>query len=220
MIKVSASIMCGNSLKYGEELKRLEEAKVDMIHFDMMDGSYVSNIAMGIYLLEDMNKATDIPFDVHMAVWEPSPFYETMAKAGADYLCIHPEAVKHIHRDVQRIRELGMKPGIAINPSTNHRILSEIIEDIDLVTVMTVDPGFAGQKFIISQLEKIKAIREMANKYNPDLLISVDGNINTTTIPQCVRYGADVLVAGTSSIFKGDDADYKKLVLEMKDCAK
>jgi len=220
MVKISASIMCGNSLKYGEELKRLEEANVDMIHFDMMDGSYVPNIAMGIYLLEDMKKATEIPFDVHMAVWEPSQYYPTMAKAGADYLSIHLEAVKHIHRDIQSIREKGMKPGVVINPATHHKELKYIIKDIEMVTVMTVNPGFAGQKFIYSQLEKIAAIKEMADQFNPELLISVDGNINSGTIPDCVKSGANVLVAGTSSIFKGDDADYKALVQEMKDSFK
>lgn len=220
MVKVSASIMCGNSLKYGEELKRLEEANVDMIHFDMMDGSYVPNIAMGIYLLEDMNNATEIPFDVHMAVWEPSKYYQIMAKAGADYLSVHLEAVKHIHRDIQGIRENGMKPGVVLNPATHHKELKYIIKDIEMVTVMTVNPGFAGQKFINSQLEKIQEVKEMADKYNPGLLISVDGNINAATIPDCVKNGANVLVAGTSSIFKGEDADYKQLVQEMKDSVK
>jgi ribulose-phosphate 3-epimerase len=191
-----------------------------MIHFDMMDGSNVPNIAMGIYLLEAMKKVTNIPFDVHMAVWEPSKYYKRMADAGVDYLSIHVEAVKHLHRDIQSIRNLGIKPGVVINPATNENTLKYIIKEIDIVTIMTVNPGFAGQDFIHSQLSKIKTIKEMAEIYNPNLLISVDGNINSTTIPDCVKNGANVLVAGTSSIFKGDDADYKQLILDMKDSIK
>ncbi|MPW25336.1 ribulose-phosphate 3-epimerase [Alkalibaculum sp. M08DMB] len=216
MIKVSASIMCGNPMKFGEELRRLEDANVEMIHFDMMDGSFVPNIAMGLYLLEDMKKNTKIPFDVHLAAWEPSQYYERIAAAGVEYLSIHTEAVKHIHRDIQKINELGISAGVVLNPATTVNALQYIIEDIKMVTIMTVDPGFAGQKFIKSQLKKIREVKEMAQKYNKDLLISVDGNINKDTIPDCVKNGANVLVAGTSSIFKGDNANYKELVKEMK----
>lgn len=217
MIKVSASIMCGNSMKFGEELRRLEEANVDFIHFDMMDGSFVPNIAMGLYLLEAMKKNTNIPFDVHLAAWEPSKYYEEIAGYGVEYLSVHAEAVKHLHRDIQKINSLGMGAGVVLNPATNASALEYVIEDIKMVTIMTVDPGFAGQKFIPSQLKKIKEVKDMAEKYNKDLLISVDGNINAKTIPNCVANGANVLVAGTSSIFKGDDADYKKLVQIMKE---
>jgi len=216
MIKVSASIMCGNPLKFGEELRRLEDAHVDMIHFDMMDGSFVPNIAMGLYLLEAMKANTSIPFDVHLAAWEPSQYYERIAKAGVEYLSIHTEAVKHLHRDIQKMNDLGMGAGVVLNPATNTNVLNHIIEDIKMVTVMTVDPGFPGQKFITSQLEKIAVVRAMADKHNRNLLISVDGNINVNTIPNCVKNGANSLVAGTSSIFKGDNADYKQLVVEMK----
>lgn len=216
MVKVSASIMCGNPLKFGEELRRLEKANVDYIHFDMMDGSYVPNIAMGLYLLEAMKKDTNIPFDVHFAAWEPSQYYERIANAGVEYLSIHVEAVKHIHRNIQQIKALGMNAGVVLNPATNTDVLKYIIEDISMVTVMTVNPGFAGQEFILSQLKKINEVYELALRYNPDLLISVDGNINKNTIPNCVKHGANVLVAGTSSIFKGEDADYKVLVEEMK----
>ncbi|MFZ7134681.1 MAG: ribulose-phosphate 3-epimerase [Eubacteriales bacterium] len=217
MIKVSASIMCGNPMKFGEELQRLEEAQVDLIHFDMMDGSFVPNIAMGLYLLEDMKKHTKVPFDVHLAAWEPSRYYERIAKADVEYLSIHAEAVKHLHRNVQQINSLGMRAGVVLNPATSAEALEYVIEEIKMVTVMTVNPGFAGQQFIHSQLKKINDIKQMADKYNNDLLISVDGNINKNTIPNCIKCGANVLVAGTSSIFKGDDADYKALVKEMRD---
>ncbi|HCX65918.1 MAG TPA: ribulose-phosphate 3-epimerase [Eubacteriaceae bacterium] len=220
MSKISASIMCGNPLKFGEELKRLEAAKVDFIHYDMMDGSFVPNIAMGIYMLEAMTKVTSIPFDVHLAAWEPSAYYKVLAEAGATYLSIHPEAVTHLHRNIQQIEDAGMRPGVVINPGTHEKVLKHVIDRIDMVTVMTVNPGFAGQKFIDSQLEKIAAIRQMARDYNPDLMISVDGNINENTIPACVENGADVFVAGTSSIFKGDDADYVELVAKMRESIK
>lgn len=217
MINISASIMCGNPLKFGEELKRLEKANVDFIHFDMMDGSFVPNIAMGLYLLEVMKKNSNIPFDVHLAAWEPSLYYQIIADMGIEYLSIHVEAVKHVHRDIQKIKSLGMKAGIVLNPGTSEDALEYIIEDIDMVTVMTVNPGFSGQEFIQSQLKKIKKVKEMSVNYNKKLLISVDGNINKTTIPGCVENGANVLVAGTSSIFKGDEADYTYLIKEMKD---
>ncbi|MFZ7119394.1 MAG: ribulose-phosphate 3-epimerase [Eubacteriaceae bacterium] len=216
MIKVSASIMCGNPMKFGDELKRLEIAGVDYIHFDMMDGSFVPNMAMGLYLLESMKTNTQIPFDVHLAAWEPSQYYERIAKSGVEYLSIHAESVKHLHRDIQKINELGMNAGVVLNPATSVDILKFVIDEIKMVTIMTVDPGFAGQKFINSQLKKIERVKGLAEKYNKELLISVDGNINIDTIPQCVKKGANVLVAGTSSIFKGEEADYKKLVSEMK----
>lgn len=220
-IKVSASIMCGNPLKFGWELEKLEKSGADLIHFDVMDGHYVENIAMGIYMLEQMKKKTSIPFDVHLAMFNPEKYIEKFCDIldENDYLHIHPESTIHIHRVLRDIKKMGVKAGVALNPATNEDALEYLIEDIDIVLAMTVSPGFAGQKFIKQTLGKIKAIRERANEVNPDLLIAVDGNINKNTIPDCIKAGADVLVAGTSSIFKGEDADYKALMDEMRNCA-
>ncbi len=220
MVKVSASIMCGNPLKFGWELDKLKKAGADYIHYDMMDGQYVENIAMGLYLLKQMKEYSDIPFDVHMAQFSPEKYLKELADSNVDIVSVHPESTTHIHRVVGQIKDLGMKPSIALNPATSEEELEYLIEDLHMVLVMTVSPGFPGQKFITQTLKKIEKIRQMANERNPELLISVDGNINEVTIPSCVKAGADVLVAGTSSIFKGDDADYKSLIQNMKNCVK
>ena len=209
-------------MKFGWELDKLEKAGADLIHFDMMDGHYVENIAMGIYMLEQMKKRTSIPFDVHLAMFNPEKHIEKIASILDENDCIHvhPESTIHIHRVLRDIKRMGVKAGVAINPATNEDCLEYLIDDIDMVLAMTVSPGFAGQKFIKQTLGKIENIRKMADERNPKLMIAVDGNINAETIPGCVKAGADVLVAGTSSIFKGDDADYKELIQKMKDSVK
>lgn len=221
-LKVSASIMCGNPMKFGFELEKLEKAGADLIHFDMMDGHYVQNIAMGIYMLSQMKAKTTIPFDVHLAMFNPEKHIEKLCDIldENDTIYVHPESTVHIHRVLRDIRKMGVKCGVAINPATEEDVLDYLIEDIDMVLAMTVSPGFAGQKFIKATLKKIEAIRKMADEKNPSLMIAVDGNINAQTIPGCVKAGADVLVAGTSSIFKGDDANYKELIQNMKDSVK
>lgn len=219
MVKIAASIMCGDPLNFGEELDKLKESKVDMIHFDIMDGEFVPNIAMGLYMLEAMKKHNDIFFDVHMMVKEPDFYLDRIAKAGVELVSIHAEATTHLHRSVQKIKSLGMKAGVALNPATPTSVLKHVLHELDMVVVMTVDPGFSGQKFINAQLEKIKEIRDLANKVNPELLIQVDGNIGPNTIPDCVKAGADVLVTGTSSIFKGDRNKYVELVQKTKEIA-
>ncbi|WP_329382887.1 ribulose-phosphate 3-epimerase [Anaerofustis butyriciformans] len=217
MDKIAASIMCGNALEYGEELDALKEAGVDMIHFDVMDGEFVNNLGMGLYMLEAMKEYTDMVFDVHLMVVEPDVYYERIAKTGAEYICIHAEAVKHLHRSIMAIKAAGAKAGVVLNPSTNLNVLKEVIKDIDLVCLMTVNPGGSGEKFIPNQYKKIADLKAMKEKYNPDLLIEVDGNIGPETIPGCAKAGADVYVCGTSAIFKGDRNLYKPLTKEMKD---
>lgn len=220
---VSASIMCGNPMKFGWELEKLEKAGAEMIHFDVMDGHFVQNIAMGIYMLEAMKKKTSIPFDVHLAMCNPEKHIDKFCSIldENDVIHVHPESTVHIHRVLRDIRRMGVKSSVALNPGTSEDILEYLIEDIDMVLAMTVSPGFAGQEFVPQVLDKIRIIRKMAEeKGNDKLRIAVDGNINVDTIPKCVKAGADVLVAGTSSIFKGDDADYRQLMQEMKDCVK
>ncbi len=217
MDKIAASIMCGNALEYMKELDALKEADVDMIHYDVMDGKFVSNLGMGLYMLEAMKEYTDMVFDVHLMVVEPDNYIERIAATGAEYICVHAEAVKHLSRSILRIKNAGAKAGVVLNPSTNLNVLDNVIEDIDLVCLMTVNPGGSGEKFIENQYKKIADLKAMKEKYNKDLLIEVDGNIGPATIPGCAKAGADVYVCGTSAIFKGDRAKYKPLTKEMKD---
>lgn len=216
MDKIAASIMCGQALEYGEELDALKDAEVDMIHFDIMDGKYVPNVGMGLYMLESLAPYSDIPFDVHIMAVEPSPYYERIAKAGAEYIVIHAEAVNHLSRNIMDIKKTGAKAGVAINPGTSLDVLDYVIQDIDMVCLMTVDPGFSGQKFIKNQYDKIRKLKKLRDEKNPKMLIEVDGNIGPETIPECARAGADVYVCGTSAIFKGDRSKYKENTEEIR----
>lgn len=217
MDKIAASIMCGNALEFGSELDALKEANVDLIHYDVMDGDFVNNLGMGLYMLEAMKEYTDLPFDVHLMVVEPDEYIERIAATGSEYICVHAEAVKHLSRSINRIKASGTKAGVVLNPSTSLKTLKHVIKDIDLVCLMTVNPGGSGEKFIKNQYEKIAKLKEMKEKYNPNLLIEVDGNIGPETIPGCAKAGADVYVCGTSAIFKGDRNKFKELTKEMKD---
>lgn len=219
MIKVAASIMCGNPLKVGEELRKLEEAKVDMLHCDVMDGSFVFNLAMGFYMIEAIKKTTNIPLDVHLAIDDPDRYLEELARIGVDIVAIQVESTKNPCRTIDRIKELGMKVGLVLNPTTPISAIKYYLHEAYMINIMTVNPGFAGQKLILQTIDKIRELKEIINKKGLDILIEVDGNINLKTIPMLVPAGANVLVAGTSSIFMGDHVDYKEKVEEMKDAA-
>lgn len=209
MIKISASIMCGNPLNLGDEIKRLEKANIDMLHCDITDGVFVPDITMGLHLLETIKENTFIPLDVHLMVVDPDKYLEGLAKIGADVVSVHAEASNHLHRTVQEIRSLGMKAGVVVCPATPVITLKHVLADVEMVVIMTVNPGFAGQKFIYGTVEKIQEIKEMVDQKNLNVMIEVDGNINNNTIPMTVTAGANVLVLGSSSIFKGDDCDYR-----------
>lgn len=208
--------MCGNPLKLGEELRRLEEAKVDMIHCDIMDGVFVPNITLGIYMLKAFKEQTKIPLDVHLMVMNPDLFLEELAEIGVDFVTVHSETTLHLHRIIHKIKDLGMCVGVALNPSTPVENIKHVIKDIDLIIIMTVNPGFAGQAFIENTLEKITEVKKLLELKNVNAMIEVDGNINKTTIPRVINSGADVLVLGTSSIFKGPDTDYKEEVEQIR----
>lgn len=212
MIKIAPSIMCGDPLNVAEELRMLEECGVDMLHCDVMDGQYVDNLAMGFYLIKAIKKATSIPLDVHLAVMEPERYLDILSMLGVDMVSIHVERVKNLHRTVKKIKDLGMKVSIALNPATPSCMVKHVLKYVDMILVMTVDPGFEGQSFITETLEKIKEIRTLALEQNPKLLIEVDGNINKNTILPAISAGANVLVLGTSALFKDDGKSYREKV--------
>jgi len=212
--------MCANQLKLKEELDRLEKAPIDLLHCDVMDGLFVPNLAMGPYVLEQIKSYSKIPLDIHLAVVEPERYIKTFASLKPEFISVHVESTRHIHRAVQMIKAAGVKAAVALNPATPLKAIKYVLKELDMVLIMTVEPGFAGQKFIPETLIKIRELKKMCLEQGLDPLIQVDGNINKETIPSAVSEGANVLVAGTSSIFKGEDADYNLLANEMLILAK
>lgn len=206
MVKIAPSILASDFSRLGEEIKELDRVKVDFIHIDVMDGVFVPNISFGIPIIKSIRKLTNIPFDVHLMITEPSRFIEDFAKAGANIITVHYEADKHIDRTINYIKSFGVKAGVAINPGTPVSVLNDIIAEIDMVLIMSVNPGFGGQKYIKYASDKLKQVKELAISKNKNLLIQVDGGIVKENIGEVVACGANVIVAG-SSVFKNDDIE-------------
>jgi len=204
---ISPSILSADFAKLGDEVRAIDEAGADWIHVDVMDGHFVPNITIGPGVVKALRPHTRKPFDVHLMISPVDPFLDAFADAGADIITVHPEAGPHLHRTVQRIKALGKKAGVSLNPATPADSLDYVLEEIDLVLVMSVNPGFGGQKFIPSQLRKIEAIANRISKENLDVHLEVDGGIDADTALQAVSAGANVLVAGTAA-FRGGPGAY------------
>jgi ribulose-phosphate 3-epimerase len=204
MVKIAPSILSADFARLGEEIQDVERGGADYIHVDVMDGHFVPNITIGPLIVEAIRPVTKLPLDVHLMIENPDQYIEALAKAGADYITVHVEASRHLHRTIQLIKSTGVKAGVVLNPATPVDSLKHIIEDVDMVLLMSVNPGFGGQKFISSVLPKIRQVKELADSLNPELEIEVDGGVNEETAKLCVEAGANVLVAG-SAVFNKED---------------
>ncbi|AQX54003.1 ribulose-phosphate 3-epimerase [Priestia flexa] len=204
MTKIAPSILSANFSKLGEEIREVEAGGADYIHVDVMDGHFVPNITIGPLIVEAIRPITSLPLDVHLMIGNPDAYIPMFAKAGADILTVHAEACTHLHRTIQLIKEHGMKVGIALNPATPIDVVKHVLEDIDLILLMTVNPGFGGQKFINSVLPKIEQISQLIEIRQLSIEVEVDGGVNEETAKKCVEAGANVLVAG-SAIYDQED---------------
>lgn len=214
MIRIAPSILSANFIKLGEEIKAAEEAGVDMLHIDIMDGHFVPNITIGPFIVESIRQVTSLPLDVHLMIEEPDTYLRDFIKAGADYVTVHLEASVHLHRTVQLIKETGVKAGVSLNPATPVWSLEDILPDIHLVLLMSVNPGFGGQKFIPQTLDKIRILKKFIEEKGLTTLIEVDGGINIDNAKDVASAGADILVMGSAFFHSGN---YKEIMKRVKE---
>ena len=213
MAIVAPSLLASDFLNLERECTMLNESEAEWFHLDVMDGQFVPNISFGIPVIEKIRKATNKVCDVHLMILTPEHLTEAFKKAGADILTVHIEACTHLHRNIQQIKSLGMKAGVAINPHTPVSTLADVLHDIDVVCMMSVNPGFGGQKFIPHTLEKIKQLRKMIDELGANVLIEIDGGVTLENAPKIVAAGADVLVAG-NTVFNASDP--KGMIAKLK----
>ena len=213
MKKLAPSILSADFSRLGDEIKAVEEAGADYIHIDVMDGHFVPNITIGPLVVEAIKNVTNLPLDVHLMISNPDKYIKDFIKAGSSILSVHAETCPHLQRTINHIRELGIKPAAVLNPSTSLSTLEYILEEVDMVLLMTVNPGFGGQKFISSMIPKIKKLRKLIDEKHLPVELEVDGGINLDNISKVVKAGADVIVAG-SAVFKSKDC--KETVMQLK----
>ncbi|MCP3739048.1 ribulose-phosphate 3-epimerase [Rossellomorea sp. BNER] len=216
MVKIAPSILSADFAHLARDIQEVVEGGADYIHVDIMDGHFVPNITMGPMIVEAIRPVTELPLDVHLMIENPERYIEAFAKSGADIITVHVETCPHLHRTIQQIKALGVKAGVVLNPATPAEMVRPIIDELDMVLLMTVNPGFGGQSFIENVLPKIATIREWANKLNPSLEIEVDGGINPENAQKCAKSGADVFVAG-SAIY--NQKDRKQAIQEIRNAA-
>ena len=214
-ILISPSVLAADFSKLGEEIQLVSEEGADLIHLDVMDGHFVPNLSFGADIIKGIRGFSNLPFDVHLMIENPEHYIDAYVKAGANFITVHPEATPHIHSVLQKIHKAGIKTGIALNPGTPIEALENVIDIIDLILVMTVNPGFGGQSFLSSQLPKISKIRTIIDDGGHSIDLSVDGGINPITAKLAIDAGANILVAGTS-IFKAGDETYSKSIKRLR----
>ena len=202
--KIAPSILAADFGRLDEEIQFINNSEADWVHVDVMDGRFVPNISFGQMLVKQMNKVATKPLDVHLMIVEPEKYVESFVDAGASVISFHLEATNHAHRLIQHLKSLGVQAGIALNPQTPVDLLDDLLEDLDLVVLMSVNPGFGGQKFIYRTMHKLKTLKTKIIERNLDTLIEIDGGVGLHNAPQLIEYGADVLVAG-SAVFKSED---------------
>ena len=213
MIKIAPSILSADFSRLGEEVKAIDQAGADYVHVDVMDGHFVPNITIGPLIVDALRPVTNLPLDVHLMIENPDQYIPDFAKAGADIIVVHAEAVRHLHRTIQLIKSLGKKAGVSLNPATSLSVLDIILPDLDLVLLMTVNPGFGGQSFIESSLPKITELRQRIDALGLPIELEVDGGVKVDNIEQIAAAGADVFVAG-SAVFKADN--YAATITQLK----
>jgi ribulose-phosphate 3-epimerase len=204
MVKFAPSILAADFWRLGEQIKAAEEAGANRFHIDVMDGRFVPNLSLGMPIVEAMRRGTTLPLEMHLMIQEPERYVESFIQAGADIVIVHQEATSHLHRTIQLIKNQAKKVGIGLNPSTSTGTIEDILADIDLLLIMTVNPGFGGQRFIHSMLPKVQRARQLLQAWNAHCELEVDGGVDLQTAPLAVQAGADVLVAGTA-IFADTD---------------
>lgn len=204
MTKIAPSILSADFSRLGEEIKDVEQGGADYIHVDVMDGHFVPNITIGPLIVDAIRPITELPLDVHLMIENPDQYIPQFAKSGADIISVHVEACPHLHRTIHLIKENGAKAGVVLNPHTPVNMIENVIEDVDLVLLMTVNPGFGGQSFIEQVLPKIKSVSDLCKEKGLDIDIEIDGGVNPETAKLCVDHGANVLVAG-SAIYKKEN---------------